>query len=481
MTSEKGPSDLDYNPMQDEPGEELAQERGMDDDRSRTNTDHHSPAPSPRKNTNTSTCTTHSYSWRPPTPPPRLTGTEHNPSHLNDEISPTSREGKGWFPSLFRNDEKGVDENGNVNSPDSSSSMAMICDQSLLLTDEQPQNPTLTRSATNGRKDTLTFIKPKRRRMKNNSRITRTISTLLNQDDSSQHASESELMDDNGSSYAMMKSQHGPSSRCIPETLASSDVDFFYNGIEELEAQRRHRINPSSSLHEQDNMYFNHQSRRKFIESHAILNAEMEPLTHDDSSEDSDGLDIDFTTLFTFGCSPNARARQTERELNAMPAIADITKSSLSYISNGRIQMKLPGDNVTLVMDEFLEPGILSSVYNDVESGEQEQDDFNMPLLPQNHGQESNRNCNDEGLQENSENLKSRSRLPELKYVLTVDEALYKSILKEVPDSKMPCGLYFCCHDAVDGSRHVNISVALIILFFVFLLLFIGTCIWPTD
>ena len=458
------------------------------------------------------------YSWRPPTPPPSLTGTIHNSSHHDRNASDLSskKEGTRWLhvPSLFDN-EKSVDRPEVINSPDSASSTStsMLYDHSLLLKDESDPSPNKDSTS-----NMLKFIKPKKRRIKAASRITRTINTLLKQDDSQGEP------DENDSAYQMMKSQHGPLSRSAPETLDSSDVSFFYNGIEELEAQRQLRSNLNSRSSTNDHQgYFDHQTRRKFNEAHALLNADMGTYHDDDESEDDDGMDYDFTTLFTFGCSPTSRANRSEREQDAMPAIADITNSSLSYISNGRIQMRLRGDNVRLVMDEFLEPGILSvendlstpflpsslddtdtSQTHELRSAKGIQDENYCPNIDvaraanrnllQEIDEESNAECDEELQQQeltpgeatrqhirrHSQKLKSK-RLPDLRYLLTVDQNLYKSIIKEVPDSRMPCGLYFCCHDAVDGSRHVNISVAIIILSVVFILLFVGTCIWPTD
>ena len=81
----------------------------------------------------------------------------------------------------------------------------------------------------------------------------------------------------------------------------------------------------------------------------------------------------------------------------------------------------------------------------------------------QSHSQQGGRNDN---------------KLPELNYVLTVDQDLYKRVLSEMLDSRTPCGLYFFCHD--DGHKNVHINVAIGILFVVFSLIFWGTCVWPT-
>ena len=495
---------------------------GAEDEEIHSQTRTHSVNTPARRNNESAT----NYSWRPPTPPPSLDGTRDNSTHgrTASDFS-TKNDPKSWLPSLFhkKNDMNVLDGQQTImNSPDSASSM--LGNHSLLLKEESE-----ALSVNQGSPSTtaLNFIKPKKRRVRAASRIKRTINTLLSQDHNS--AREKMLVDENDASYQMMKSQHGKnsSSRTIPQTLESADVSFFYSGMDELEAQRQLR-NKSQNVNHQG--YFDHQTRRKFIEAHALLNADIGTYHDDDASEDADEMDYDFMTLFTFGCSPSARARMNEQK-KALPAIADITNSNQSYMVNGRIQMRLPTDNVRLVMDEFLEPGILS-VERDF-GLEDENDDIAEPFLGSNHSDNEStfqhnsthdQNYQDENycpnlgaskpiqrslmdeidLESNAEFdgqwedpisrengltkhqtgpklQKSNSKLPPLRYLLTVDQNLYKQIIKEVPDSRMPCGLYFCCHDSVDGSRHVNIGVAIMILTVVFLLLFVGTCIWPTE
>lgn len=349
------------------------------------------------------------------------------------------------------------------------------------------------------------------------------------------------------SNYQMMKSQHGSSSsssssrrflqqaRVIPESATSLPLEeetcFFYSGMDQLEHEKKRQImtshvaspyssnDPSTAL---CSSFFTHQTRRKFVEEHALLNLPLEktkPKSNDDVDSD---MDYDFTTLFTFGCSPLARERNSRnnadfnncQQESRVPAIADIRKSSLSYIRQGRIEMRLPGDNIRLVMDEFIEPGILS-VERDVEQAREKvssadtfttlggtmvvqkrhMDDCNGDiqsrlLLQHSHDDDDDTNTSEREtplLQNmmhdggNHDDVKNyNKRPPDLRYILTVDQDLYKRILSEMADSKMPCGLYFCCHDAVDGSKSVDISVAVFILIVVFVLLFVGTCVWPT-
>mmetsp|Transcript_28081 Transcript_28081/g.66936 ORF Transcript_28081/g.66936 Transcript_28081/m.66936 type:complete len:482 (+) Transcript_28081:91-1536(+) len=132
---------------------------------------------------------------------------------------------------------------------------------------------------------------------------------------------------------------------------------------------------------------------------------------------------------------------------------ADLTLSSLA-IRGGLI--KLPQDNVRLVHDPHLQPGILSV----------EKDDKR-----------------DYGLARRTKPGTSdqiHQHRPELSYVLTVDEHLYRRLVQEMVDSyRLPCGMYYCCH-VTDGD-HVGIGVAVSALSCIFLLLLIGMIIWPTD
>mmetsp|Transcript_897 Transcript_897/g.1549 ORF Transcript_897/g.1549 Transcript_897/m.1549 type:complete len:634 (+) Transcript_897:95-1996(+) len=361
-------------------------------------------------------------------------------------------------------------------------------------------------------------------------------------DDYDKYNDKENEQEQHSSNYQMMKSHHGSRSRypqalMLPESTSSleEETSFFYSGMDQLEDERRKRHvtnHVAISSHSTSDPtlsstleFFNHETRRKFVEDHALLNLPMEIKNPDSSKSDVDSdTDYDFTTLFTFGSSPLARERNSRRsnshsdncrQESQVPAIADIRKSSLSYIRQGRIEMRLPGDNIRLVMDEYIEPGILSIEMDmDVERGrdnvssllsssqsDNDKDDIKSRLLLRRH---SHDDIDDEEAcsakndvtyassdretplllkkvaipDGNSHHVNKRPS--DLRYILTVDQNLYKRILSEMADSRTPCGLYFCCHDAVDGSKSVDISVAVFILIVVFVLLFIGTCMWPT-
>ena len=197
---------------------------------------------------------------------------------------------------------------------------------------------------------------------------------------------------------------------------------------------------------------------------------------------------------------------------------AYVTKSSLA-IRGGLI--RLPTDNVRLVCDPMLQPGILSietrayattsggsaafdnsgsaKRYQDItDSGFMMSDNrlSQLPPLPR-------RSKNDIGnsklrIDSSIDALdKRRWRQPidqkqqlqqqqqhwsrqELAYVLTVDERIYQRVVQEMGDSyRIPCGLYYCCH-VTTGGDHVGIGVAWLILSLIFILLVAGLIAWPT-
>jgi len=188
-----------------------------------------------------------------------------------------------------------------------------------------------------------------------------------------------------------------------------------------------------------------------------------------------------------------------------------LRQSSLLYIhaESGMVQLRLPTDNVRLLMDPHLEPGILS--VERVRVGE----DGGMvgvgiaaaPAVPQ-LGMSRSRDADEKldagtGLESypaNAKLLDERSdeeaqtqalagrkdpanKCPwkdeELHYVLTVDDGLYRRLVKEMADSRTVCGIYYCCHTTEGDENRVSIGVALCVLFVVFTLLLAETIIHP--
>jgi hypothetical protein len=280
--------------------------------------------------------------------------------------------------------------------------------------------------------------------------------------------------------------------------------------------------NHARNLQQESTNYFDHSLRRDFVEAHAYLNAVIKNSIHDDEddhmdrqNEDTDDDDddyMDFSTLFSFGCSPSSRQRHVDSEKdNRLPAIADITKSSLSYFHKGRVQMRLPTDHIRLAMDEYLDPGILiierPRIQSEMDrkssrSSSRTQDrrqamfsDAQVPLLENTDQDDETIICdNIRSKNDPDRNMKQASLLlgedqddleqqilEPLNYILTVDQNIYKRLLADISSSRMPCGLYYCCHDTVDHSKNVHIGVAIAILSVVFTFIFVATCIWPLD
>lgn len=180
-------------------------------------------------------------------------------------------------------------------------------------------------------------------------------------------------------------------------------------------------------------------------------------------------------------------------------------KSSLA-IRGGLI--RLPIDNVRLVCDPQLQPGILSIETRDVGGGAVGYENYgnanrygnihgsgmvktSQAVPPQLLSSSSSSKKKEEQILGNTKRLRRESsseslteqqwRRNELAYVLTVDEQIYQRVINEMDDSyRIPCGMYYCCHGDTDGGDHVGIGVAIAILMVIFMLLVAGMIAWPT-
>ena len=150
-----------------------------------------------------------------------------------------------------------------------------------------------------------------------------------------------------------------------------------------------------------------------------------------------------------------AAAASTGDEI-ASQNITDLQHSSLFYEQNGRLLMRLPRDQVRLVMDSDLESGIVS-----VEQWRSPDDT-----------ETSSYSVISQQQQQQSEYVTK----PPLRYVMTVPDDLYRRVVSEMSyQLQPPCwGFFKCCHFHGDGER-ADIGFALVILTVVLILLFIGT------
>jgi hypothetical protein len=145
------------------------------------------------------------------------------------------------------------------------------------------------------------------------------------------------------------------------------------------------------------------------------------------------------------------------------------TQSSLFTKIGNTIVLQLPRDQVRLLMDPDLQPGILSV--------EQWRIPTTTSSCTENHTSKSNNNNNarflhgtslERPLLEESANTdkEEENHWPPLRYVLTVDEDLYRKMVDEMSGST-----FFPPHE----EEKVDIRVACIILGIILLILFINT------
>eukprot|EP00970_Alexandrium_tamarense_P011983 scaffold2667_cov196-Alexandrium_tamarense.AAC.4 len=232
--------------------------------------------------------------------------------------------------------------------------------------------------------------------------------------------------------------------------------------------------------------------RQAFLAAHAALNDKLanEFSRNKHAMRMADyGYDIDLDLDLNL-----TEERHGKEEIRA-----DLTKSSLA-IRGG--QIRLPQDNVRLVMDSALQPGILSvetrvggsvgyenygngNRYGNI-NGSEIGSPPSLSVVEAGYGDEGGmRKKKKRGSDKSTDSLMdqpwSRS---ELSYVLTVDDHLYQRLFREISDSyRLPCGMYYCCHvvESEAGHDHVGVGVAVALLMVVFFFLVLGLFIWPMD
>jgi hypothetical protein len=152
---------------------------------------------------------------------------------------------------------------------------------------------------------------------------------------------------------------------------------------------------------------------------------------------------------------------------NAMMA-QTVENSSLFYMLHGRMLMRLPRDQVRLVMDNDLEPGILSV--------EQWRND--SPPEQDVAGAANGSPGGSSSSRVPAAELSFQDR-PPLRYVLTVHDDLYRRIVAEMSEglTKPYWGLSGCCNE----NEMVDIRVAIAVMAVVMLFLLINTFIWPHE
>jgi len=280
--------------------------------------------------------------------------------------------------------------------------------------------------------------------------------------------------DETSSQYQPLEAPEGGSPS--PGTLVSSaisqmtvtvedrlkqDCPFFYQGIQDIPQTDRRGLQPLVSA-------LRH-SRLLSTAEGARFRACYERLNQDLTLIDTDDLFLD---------EPVSSDRNTIRmESSSSTRISQNTGklSTLFFEQDGRLLMKLPRDQVRLIMDPDLKPGIISveqwrkedrtlldSVTTFVGDDEEE---GGMPIL-----------------EDPDHYIPTRKKevLPELRYVMTVPDDLYRRVVAEMSYALMPpwWGCFMCCSES---EGRADIKLALALLSVILLLMFISTMEWPTN
>mmetsp|Transcript_28392 Transcript_28392/g.82125 ORF Transcript_28392/g.82125 Transcript_28392/m.82125 type:complete len:639 (+) Transcript_28392:184-2100(+) len=161
-------------------------------------------------------------------------------------------------------------------------------------------------------------------------------------------------------------------------------------------------------------------------------------------------------------------------DMSVTSYVSDIAKSKLfkGITESGDVHIHLPIDNVRLTMDPDLEAGIL---YKQQDEDEIEQyEDYHLlctdptaqDLLGFGLDDDLACNCTCKNCNHCSS---KRDVLPDVRYVLNVDDDLFKRVLSEIADSRSyPCGLFYCGRQLEDGDApSIWIAVGIVIFLFV--------------
>ena len=223
------------------------------------------------------------------------------------------------------------------------------------------------------------------------------------------------------------------------EDQLRQDCSFFYQGLDdsnvspEQRKQRRGGLRPLSSALQNAPRVLSRRDNALYYANYERLNQDVYVV----SASDDLWLDEETTVDFQSATSPN---------------VVDVQHSSLVYEQNGRLLMRLPRDQVRLVMDDDLEPGIVSV--------------------------EQWRGDNPKNI--TTADSFSLDNTPSLRYVMTVPDDLYRRVVSEMSNKLYPpyWGLFKCCSNE---SERADIRWAIAIMLVILLLLFISTMEYHED
>ena len=156
-----------------------------------------------------------------------------------------------------------------------------------------------------------------------------------------------------------------------------------------------------------------------------------------------------------------------------------VRQSSLFFMADGRMLMRLPRDRVRLLVDPDLEVGVLSVEQWRVATTTIENDNETTADRLGQDVDETSHHVTDHDTSQNSiPRMDTRtedngsSPIPELRYVLTVSDDLYRKIVEEMSPTSIK---YFCCtRGCCNDEEKVDIRIAFVLFGMILLILFIN-------
>jgi hypothetical protein len=220
-----------------------------------------------------------------------------------------------------------------------------------------------------------------------------------------------------------------------PEDILQQDCNFFYRDIDDQ--KQKHRRGWQARVLVREGSPGIHQPSFEYSQAVTVLSppvlqrfrSKFEQLNQVIASPRYDAYDLDLSEHDSgLSWQPHHAILRSDT----------VETSSLFYQHNGKMLMRLPRDQVRLLMDPDLEAGILS-----VEQCRNEKDDPNVAGAKPDHP---------------------------LRYILTVDDDLYRTIVSEMSDelTEPYCGLNSCCLE--DEKMDIRVAVVLIIVVLLVLL-----------
>ena len=246
------------------------------------------------------------------------------------------------------------------------------------------------------------------------------------------------------------------------EDRLKQDCSFFYQGMEVMTPQSSRRgLQPLASVLSHSGLLSTAEGTR-FRATYERLNQDV-------------ALAVDTHDLFFDEPSSPPRYTHGAGFVSSTQNLSQNTEklSTLFFEQDGRMLMKLPRDQVRLIMDPGLEPGILS-----VEQWRKVDPTIFDPAGPLVGDEEDGRMVVLDD--PDSYPTMKMKQLPELRYVMTVPDDLYRRVVAEMSYALMPpwWGCFMCCSES---EGRADIKLALAILSVTLFLMFVSTMEWPTD